>query len=48
MVTKNWTGYIPKEGLGFSTGLTILGGAPTFQKAKITFPANEMINVSMR
>ena len=48
MVTKNWTGYIPKEGLGFSAGVTILGGALTFQKAKITFPVNEMIKVSMR
>lgn len=48
MVTKNWTGYIPKEGLGFSAGATILGGVPSFQKAKITFIVNEVIEVSMR
>lgn len=35
MVTKNWTGYLPKEGMGFSAGVTILGGVPTFKKAKI-------------
>lgn len=29
-VTKNWTGYISKEGLGFSAGVTILGEVPTF------------------
>ena len=48
MVTKNWTRYIPKEGLGFSAGVTILGGVLTFQKAKITFTVNETIEVSMR
>ena len=48
MVTRNWTGYIPKEGLGFSAGVTIPGGAPTFQQAKITFTVNETIKVSMR
>ena len=48
MVTKNWTGYLPKEGLGFSAGVTILGGVLTFQKAKITFTVNETIKVSMR
>lgn len=48
MVTKNWTGYLPKEGLGFSAGITILGGVPTFQKAKIEFVENEMIEISMR
>lgn len=48
MVTKNWTGYIPKEGLGFSAGVTILGGVPTFRKAKISFTVNEVIEISMR
>jgi len=48
MVTKNWTGYLPKEGLGFSAGVTILGGALTFKKAKVTFHVNEIIEVSMR
>ena len=48
MVTKNWTGYLPKEGLGFSAGVTILGGALNFKKAKVTFHVNEIIEVSMR
>lgn len=47
-VTKNWTGYIPKEGLGFSAGVTIPGGIPTFKKAKIMFIENEVIKISMR
>lgn len=47
-VTKNWTGYIPKEGLGFSAGVTILGGVPTFHKARIRFKRYETIEISMR
>ena len=47
-VTKSWTGYLPKEGLDFSAGVTILGGVPTFRKAKIMFIENEVIKVSMR
>lgn len=47
-VTKNWTGYLPKEGLGFSAGVTILRGIPIFRKAKIRFVENEMIEISMR
>ena len=48
MVTKSWTGYLPREGLGFSAGVTILGGALNFKKAKVTFHVNEIIKVSMR
>lgn len=48
MVTKNWTGYLPKEIFGLSAGVAILGGAPTFKKVKIAFHVNEMIKVSMR
>ena len=47
MVTKNWTGYVPKKDLGFSAGVTILGGVPIFQRAKITFPVKQMIKVSI-
>ena len=47
-VTKNWTGYLPKEGLGFSAGVTILRGVPTFQKAKIKHMKNETIKISIR
>ncbi|NEQ65484.1 MAG: DUF2141 domain-containing protein [Symploca sp. SIO2D2] len=36
-VTKNWTGIIPAEGLGFSNGQT-LGpfGPPSFRKSKLS------------
>jgi uncharacterized protein (DUF2141 family) len=47
-VTKNWTGLIPKEGLGFSAGVTILTGPPSFRKAKIKFAENQPVEISMR
>lgn len=47
-VSKNWTGYIPKEGLGFSAGATILTGAPSFRRAKINSAASQTIEISMR
>lgn len=47
-VTKNWTGYVPKEGLGFSAGATILRGTPSFKRAKIRFVENETIEIAMR
>jgi len=35
-VTKNWTGIIPKEGLGFSNGQRIgITGPPTYKKSKL-------------
>ncbi|WP_141685257.1 DUF2141 domain-containing protein [Pseudoalteromonas luteoviolacea] len=35
--TKNWTGIVPAEGLGFSNGVTISWrGAPKFKDAKLT------------
>ena len=47
-VTKNWTGYVPKEGLGFSAGATILRGPPSFKRAKIRFVQDETIEIAMR
>ena len=47
-VTKNWTGYVPKEGLGFSAGATILRGAPSFKRARIRFVEDEAIEIAMR
>ena len=36
-VTKNWTGIIPKDGLGFSKGQTVsLTGLPSYRKSKLT------------
>ena len=34
-VTKNWTGIIPSEGLGFSNGAKLNFGPPGFKKAKL-------------
>ncbi|PMN91622.1 DUF2141 domain-containing protein [Enterovibrio norvegicus] len=36
-VTKNWTGIIPKEGLGFSQGARITYKAPSFSSARLSF-----------
>ncbi|MCC4797226.1 hypothetical protein BCT30_06825 [Enterovibrio norvegicus] len=35
-VTKNWTGILPKEGLGFSNGARITFKAPSFSSALLT------------
>ncbi|GLX77735.1 hypothetical protein tinsulaeT_10750 [Thalassotalea insulae] len=34
-VTKNWTGIIPSEGLGFSNGAKLSFGPPDFDEAKL-------------
>lgn len=34
-VTKNWTGFIPAEGLSFSNGAKLSFGPPSFKKAKL-------------
>ena len=34
-VTKNWTGIIPAEGLGFSNGAKLSFGPPKFDRAKV-------------
>ncbi len=34
-VTKNWTGFIPAEGLAFSNGARLRFGPPSFKKAKL-------------
>ncbi len=36
-VTKNWTGIIPAEGLGFSNGAKLGFGPPSFSRAKVKF-----------
>lgn len=35
-VSKNWTGIIPAEGLGFSNGAKLSFGPPSFEVAKLT------------
>jgi len=34
-VTKNWTGIMPAEGLGFSNGAKLRFGPPNFDRAKV-------------
>jgi uncharacterized protein (DUF2141 family) len=34
-VTKNWTGILPAEGLGFSNGAKLGFGPPSFSRAKV-------------
>lgn len=47
-VTKDWTGFIPAEGLGFSNGASIgFFGPPGFEDAKITFDINNTISIEM-
>lgn len=36
-VTKNWTGIVPKDGLGFSNGARIRLSAPSFSDASIMY-----------
>lgn len=47
-VTKNWTGIVPREGLGFSGGATILCGAPRFRRARIENRGTDAIEIVMR
>ncbi|KZN33171.1 DUF2141 domain-containing protein [Pseudoalteromonas luteoviolacea] len=48
--SKNWTGIIPSEGLGFSNGVTISWrGAPKFSDAKIhPDSVSEPIEITIR
>ena len=49
-VTKNWTGIIPSEGLGFSNGARLsLLGPPSFRKAVLKpHDSSEPIAISIR
>jgi len=37
ILTKNWTGIIPAEGLGFSNGARLNFGPPEFSEARINY-----------
>lgn len=39
-ITKNWTGIIPSEGIGFSAGAKIRLGPPSFKAAAMELPPN--------
>jgi len=36
-VTKNWTGFIPRDGLGFSNGARMSFGPPGFDSASVRY-----------
>ena len=46
-VTKNWTGIIPAEGFGFSSGARMRFGPPSFKQAAMTLPNNQATILNM-
>jgi len=46
-VTKNWTGFIPAEGLGFSSGAKLGFGPPDFEDAVMTLPETGQVSISI-
>jgi len=46
-VTKNWTGIIPAEGFGFSSGARMRFGPPSFKQAAISLPDNQATILNM-
>lgn len=46
-VTKDWTGFIPAEGLGFSSGAELGFGPPSFGDAVMTLPADGKIIIDI-
>ena len=46
-VTKNWTGFIPAEGLGFSSGAKLGFGPPGFEDAVMAHPDTGKVSVSI-
>lgn len=47
-VTKNWTGVLPAEGLGFSSGARMGLGPPSFKEAAMNRPESGVGSVSVR
>ncbi len=47
-VSKNWTGIIPAEGLGFSNGAKLSFGPPSYKRAKLKLEdINNPIKISI-
>ena len=46
-VTKNWTDFIPAEGLAFSSGARLSFGPPSFKDAMMTVPSNQKTHLPM-
>ncbi len=46
-VTKNWTGILPAEGLGFSSGARLGFGPPSFKDAVIRKPDSDKVSIKV-
>lgn len=47
-MTKNWTGFIPAEGVGFSSGARVRFGPPSFKAAKMEYPESGSAMIPIR
>lgn len=47
-VTKNWTGIIPRDGIGFSNGARIGFGLPKFSAARIRYAENITVTIDLQ
>jgi uncharacterized protein (DUF2141 family) len=46
-MTKNWTGIIPAEGVGFSSGAKVKFGPPSFKAAQMELPASGEVSINI-
>ena len=46
-MTKNWTGIIPAEGVGFSSGAKVKFGPPSFKAAQMERPESGEVSVAI-
>lgn len=46
-MTKNWTGFIPSEGVGFSSGAKVKFGPPSFKAAQMELPESGEVSVTI-
>jgi uncharacterized protein (DUF2141 family) len=46
-MTKNWTGIIPAEGIGFSSGAKIRFGPPSFKAAAMELPLHGSTSIQI-
>lgn len=46
-MTKNWTGIIPAEGVGFSSGAKVKFGPPSFKSAQMESPESGEVSVAI-
>lgn len=46
-ITKNWTRFMPAEGLGFSSGARVRFGPPSFEAAKLSYPETGELTIPM-